>query len=1169
MATKIQMRHDTASNWQKANPVLMEGEMGIVMDDPQQYKIGDGVHSWNELPLRGFDGTLVHTIGNSQTFAISQQGVCNITGLSEYEIFSSSKQYYAGDIVNYNGLLYRFGQNHNGEWIGTDAIETSLKEIQSHELNRKSNSFFAASAKFIKKNFNGILDIWLESGELPSDTDLWLWFVAQPMDGLYDVYAQTVYIQSTASETDSTGDEISADKADTILQMYSSGNNQSNPPATRYDIQEVVTTNYLSNPDPGFRLGMLIDWAKVNNPVFETSRYAKLDKNAILASTKRRLSLKYASKKASSVNQIFVNANYDEKETECILDIKPNVDPRGMFSYGIGLWFIQNGDGKEKKATIYINRCSSTGNVTEGANHIVASYINETTDILHGITTVNANTLGLYGIGFLDFDITINWDLLPPKATTPILNLRFNERYFDKFYDETLDFRSGLSIIKQNSTYFPNNNKVPSFIINKAGEYGVGLHTGYQELSWTKGFSWEMSGQKIKNSLMSYSEDIPISGMSKIKVTGIPSANVCHVFLDSSKNFISGFGAVVGSSWGDENLYEYDVPSNAAYVSFSWYDVYSNVFATDLIVNNILADSTVNWLSKKLMWSLNNGLVTSETDFYITDLIDLEGAKAIEGSMVPGSNFGVAFFDSNKKLLSVLKGIYTSGSGWENNVGKWRVPLGAKYASFSWYEPYKSNFFVKKSSFIDLTLETDDYVLAVWNPNKKWNEKESYDNNGAFDFYTLHQAERKEMFDIMNNLPSIPPQLFLRSDKEVPIYKNSLFTKFDEISSVDVNVKSDDEAEHGRRIFQILEPTYFSMGDFDSSAQIFLQRTKDLTKLYYKDVKVFSKEVSSLNGKQVSVLSLGDSLTEGLEWKNTPVTMLASELTKLGVTTKFIGSLARNYINPIGSVQTKINYEGHGGWRYRTLVGLESQFAGLNVIIPSDPTKSEWMLGVDGSTMNEIKANNPFLYPATETDKQNNPGFCFHFVSGNTSYNLSYAENPNLGDYVIFDPVRYFSERSIEIPDIVTIAFGTNEWYLDVYGGFDLDKATSCAEFIFKQFRKVSSTMNIVVIPLNNLPTTRQEAWETAALPLCANVIRVVENMINGGDNHIFICPIYAQGSRWLAYNDFVGDASNVSETNSLKQRTMDNNVHMLYVDDDSNKDYADSLTACVINLIE
>lgn len=74
MADIIQHRRDTAANWALYNPILAEGEMGIVTDDPNQYKIGDGVHTWNELPLRGFDGTVVHELGTSEIAVMSQKG---------------------------------------------------------------------------------------------------------------------------------------------------------------------------------------------------------------------------------------------------------------------------------------------------------------------------------------------------------------------------------------------------------------------------------------------------------------------------------------------------------------------------------------------------------------------------------------------------------------------------------------------------------------------------------------------------------------------------------------------------------------------------------------------------------------------------------------------------------------------------------------------------------------------------------------------------------------------------------------------------------------------------------------------------------------------------------------------------------------------------------------
>lgn len=48
MATKIQLRRDTAANWGTANPVLADGEMGIEKDT-KLWKIGDGVKNWNTL----------------------------------------------------------------------------------------------------------------------------------------------------------------------------------------------------------------------------------------------------------------------------------------------------------------------------------------------------------------------------------------------------------------------------------------------------------------------------------------------------------------------------------------------------------------------------------------------------------------------------------------------------------------------------------------------------------------------------------------------------------------------------------------------------------------------------------------------------------------------------------------------------------------------------------------------------------------------------------------------------------------------------------------------------------------------------------------------------------------------------------------------------------------
>lgn len=45
---RLQLRQDTEQNWNNANPILLEGEMGY-NTDTKQFKIGNGINSWNTL----------------------------------------------------------------------------------------------------------------------------------------------------------------------------------------------------------------------------------------------------------------------------------------------------------------------------------------------------------------------------------------------------------------------------------------------------------------------------------------------------------------------------------------------------------------------------------------------------------------------------------------------------------------------------------------------------------------------------------------------------------------------------------------------------------------------------------------------------------------------------------------------------------------------------------------------------------------------------------------------------------------------------------------------------------------------------------------------------------------------------------------------------------------
>lgn len=51
LKARITIKNDTAANWNTNNPVLMKGEVGIVIDSssPVKFKVGDGVTAWNAL----------------------------------------------------------------------------------------------------------------------------------------------------------------------------------------------------------------------------------------------------------------------------------------------------------------------------------------------------------------------------------------------------------------------------------------------------------------------------------------------------------------------------------------------------------------------------------------------------------------------------------------------------------------------------------------------------------------------------------------------------------------------------------------------------------------------------------------------------------------------------------------------------------------------------------------------------------------------------------------------------------------------------------------------------------------------------------------------------------------------------------------------------------------
>ena len=66
LKTRLVLRHDTAANWTKENPVLLEGEVGVETDT-SKLKIGDGVSHWGALKYSGADeNDILKVINNNR-----------------------------------------------------------------------------------------------------------------------------------------------------------------------------------------------------------------------------------------------------------------------------------------------------------------------------------------------------------------------------------------------------------------------------------------------------------------------------------------------------------------------------------------------------------------------------------------------------------------------------------------------------------------------------------------------------------------------------------------------------------------------------------------------------------------------------------------------------------------------------------------------------------------------------------------------------------------------------------------------------------------------------------------------------------------------------------------------------------------------------------------------
>lgn len=100
---RVQLSVDTRANWRNANPILLDGEIGLEKLPPSNksnyaIKIGDGLTAWNSLPYIAFENvgnTLVQSCTQAEYDAMENHDVKTVYYATDE---SGKVKQYLGDI---------------------------------------------------------------------------------------------------------------------------------------------------------------------------------------------------------------------------------------------------------------------------------------------------------------------------------------------------------------------------------------------------------------------------------------------------------------------------------------------------------------------------------------------------------------------------------------------------------------------------------------------------------------------------------------------------------------------------------------------------------------------------------------------------------------------------------------------------------------------------------------------------------------------------------------------------------------------------------------------------------------------------------------------------------------------------------------------------------------
>lgn len=108
---------------------VLDARQGKILKDLIDAKVIEaGGVSFDTVPTKNSINPVTSN-GIKEAMDEQAESINSNMGVNDYPVFSTTEDYKSGDVVNYQGKLYKFTADHAaGAWTGSDVVENSLKE---------------------------------------------------------------------------------------------------------------------------------------------------------------------------------------------------------------------------------------------------------------------------------------------------------------------------------------------------------------------------------------------------------------------------------------------------------------------------------------------------------------------------------------------------------------------------------------------------------------------------------------------------------------------------------------------------------------------------------------------------------------------------------------------------------------------------------------------------------------------------------------------------------------------------------------------------------------------------------------------------------------------------------------------------------------------------------